>query len=218
MTNIFTDLNKKSPNWFRSIKYFRIGRFDEAGEEVQKSWYFFVGKIMPCINKEWNDEAIKLTSLLSKYTTPSDEALALTAIEKKIESWLLTNKDDEEGLLESERGKQAKKHSRDIWTDDDIDKFYQTQVDVTKKRNDAICGENWDSGYQQYLRKIIEPRKSTIQKNNNLLKEAFMDDNLESSTVSSFKDTQTQSAEKTPKNDTTNTNYDIQNNYSDDDE
>ena len=38
---------------------------------------------MPCLNKKWNDEGIKVKFLMSAHTTASDEALAITAIGKK---------------------------------------------------------------------------------------------------------------------------------------
>ena len=47
------------------------------------SWIEFVGKVMPCFNKKWNNDALKMTSLLSKETTALDKALAVMAIEKK---------------------------------------------------------------------------------------------------------------------------------------
>ena len=93
MTYECTALNSKNKNWFLQIKYFRIGDFKEANEAVQNSWIMFVGKMMPCVSKNWADEAIRISSLLSKQTTPSDEAMALTVLEKKMKYWLVSPED-----------------------------------------------------------------------------------------------------------------------------
>jgi hypothetical protein len=77
-------LYSKNKQWHQSVKYFRIGDFSQANEEVKTSWIMFVGKVMPILNKNWNDEAVKISSLLSIHTTSSDEALAITVIDKKM--------------------------------------------------------------------------------------------------------------------------------------
>ena len=76
----------------------------------------FVGKMMPCVSKNWADEAIRISSLLSKQTTPSDEAMALTVLEKKMKYWLespddFPNDEDLEGF-ESNMSHKKKKNQR----------------------------------------------------------------------------------------------------------
>jgi hypothetical protein len=86
--------------WYQNVKYFWNGEFAEASNTVKDSWIKFVGKVMPCMNKNWTDEAVKISSLLSLHTSPSDEAMAITAIEKKMNLWLNHVNDNEESVVE----------------------------------------------------------------------------------------------------------------------
>src|SRR5687767_10904042 len=100
-------------------------------ENVKKSWIVFVGKIMPCMNKSWNDDSVKITSLLSKHTSPSDEALAVTAIEKKIHFWITQGRGgDDLDVAAVQNNNQRGKVMRDKWTEDDIKKFYEKQIEL----------------------------------------------------------------------------------------
>jgi hypothetical protein len=58
-------------------------------------------------------------------------------------------------------------------------------VETTKLRKDSTTGEGWDFGYQNYLTSIIGPSKKIIKRNNEILKQAFMEE-VENSTVSSL--------------------------------
>jgi len=64
------------------MKNFRKGNYEEAHGDVKNAWIMFIGKIMPCINKNWNDDAIKISSLMSTVTSASDEAMGIMALEK----------------------------------------------------------------------------------------------------------------------------------------
>ena len=142
---------------------------------------------MPCGSKNWADEAIRISSLLSKQTTPSEEAMALTVLEKKMKYWLespedIPNDEDLEGFQSNMSHK--KKKSRDVWTHGDIDMFYAKQIEIAKLRKDSMTGEGWDLAYQQSLSSMVSMSDKTLKKNNELLKLAFQDD-METSTVSS---------------------------------
>jgi len=158
---------------------------------VKNCWILFVGKLMPCINKNWNDDAVKISSLLSKHTTPSDEAMAVTALDKKMNSWLNASNDVvEEPGSDSPMDHKRKTFTRDKWTDEDIEKFYDKQVDITRIRQDPITGKGWDLGYQNYLASMVTNAKKTTKNNNEILKQCFMDVEVDNSTVSSIKETQ----------------------------
>ena len=93
----------------------------------------FVGKIMPCINKNWNNEATKISSLLSHITTSSDEALAIMSIEKKVYSWMtMLHKEDDCCDVEISETKPTNKHVRDKWKDKEIALFYKKQLEIKK--------------------------------------------------------------------------------------
>jgi len=151
---------------------------------------------MPCINKEWNDDTVKITSLLSKHTTASDEALAISAILKKIDSWILHKNNDQEqdetydvvGDSPSSPSPKKKRAAREIWTDDEIEQFYNRSVRVKDRRKDKVSGENWDTAYQEYLKAKLIPNKSDSNKAN-LLKKALIEEG-ENSTISSMKSMQ----------------------------
>ena len=112
----------------------------------------FVGKIMPCINKNWNDEATKISSLLSHITTSSDEALAIMSIKKKVDSWMtMLHKEDDCCDVEISETKPTNKHVRDKWKDKEIGLFYKKQLEIKKSQQIKDTGEDWDLGYQNYL-------------------------------------------------------------------
>src|SRR5687768_898685 len=96
------------------VKYFRIGNYMEATDDVKNSWITFVGKLMPCINKRWNDKEMKVKSLFLIQTTASDEALAVAAIGKKFSRWSPTqvSSDDSNNISP---GDEKKKNVREIW-------------------------------------------------------------------------------------------------------
>jgi len=153
---------------------------------------------MPCINKEWNDDTVKITSLLSKHTTASDEALAISAILKKIDSWILHKNQDQEqeepydAVGESPSSpspKKKKRVAREIWTDDEIELFYNRSVRVKERRKGKNSGEDWDTAYQEYLKEKLIPTKSDSNKKSNLLKKALIEEG-ENSTISSMKSMQ----------------------------
>src|SRR5689334_16150459 len=104
------------------VKYFRIGNYTEASDEVKNSWITFVGKMMLCINKRWNDKEMKIKSLLSIQTTALDEALAVAAIGKKFYNWSPTQVSSDD-LNNISIGDEKKKNVREIRTDEDITNF-----------------------------------------------------------------------------------------------
>ena len=122
----------------------------------------FVGKIMPCLNKNWNDDSTRITSTLSVNTSASDEALAIVAIEKKMKIWLATQNDtDDDDLLSSQSLPTKKKNIGDKWTEDDIEKFYKKQVEISRKRKDCETGKEWDLGYRNYLASMLIHSKTS---------------------------------------------------------
>jgi hypothetical protein len=204
-----------------NVNQFRCGDFKKANEDVQKCWILFVGKIMPCINKNWNDDAVKISSFLSKHTTASDEALAMISIQKKMESWKLgSDSVGDDNTLASPASFKKKKSSRDKWTDEDIEKFYEQQVNISSLRKDPITGEGWDMGYQQYLASMVTASGKSTKNNNDLLKKAFMNIDFETSTLSSAKDVtvhSNQSGLNNTDNDQGGIDYNIPINLDDDD-
>jgi len=195
-----TGAQKIQPNWFKEIKNLRNGRFKEATEETKQCWYIFVGKIMPCINKDWNDDTVKITSLMSEHTTPSDEALAISAILKKMDTWIHENNQDlvagrqdndeiDDMIGDTPSPKKRKKVAREIWTDDEIKNFYNRQVRIKERRKDKMTGEDWDAAYQDYLKEKLLPAKRDCNNNSALLKRALLEEG-ENSTISSIKSTQ----------------------------
>ena len=172
----------------QQFRYFCIGKYSETSEDIQKSWIMFVGKIMPCLNKNWNDDSTRITSTLSVNTSASDEALAIVAIEKKMKVWLATqNRDTDDDDLLSSQSSPNKKKIRDKWTEDDIENFYEKQVVISRKRKDCETGKDWDLGYHNYLASMLIHSKPSSKKNNDMLQRAFMDD-VENSTVASTHD------------------------------
>lgn len=166
--------------WFQNMKYFRIGEFKNATEHVKKCWICFVGILMPCLSKKWTDEAVRFSSLLSKHTSPSDEAFAILALEKKSNQWIKDYTEcDEETSQE-----QGKKKSRELWNDSEIQKFYELKVKITKLRKDLVTGEGWDCGYRKHLESTCSPSKQVTKRNNELLKQAFMEE-LDTNTLCS---------------------------------
>ena len=158
--------------WFQNMKYFRIGEFKNATEHVKKCWICFVGVLMPCLNKKWTDEAARMTSLLSKHTSSSDEAFAIVALDKKGQQWIDLNpvRDDETCQ------EQNKKIFCDKWNSDDINRFYELKVQITKLRKDPVTGEGWDLAYCKHLEATMSPSKRSTKRNNELLKQAFMEE------------------------------------------
>jgi hypothetical protein len=142
----------------------------------------FVEKFMPCVNKEWADEGVRTSSLLSKVTSPSDEALIITSLEKKGKIWFV----DEERLNDNLQTNESdilnnKKKGRDVWTDDDIHKFYERQIIIVNARKKIDTGINWDKGFQEYVLEKFNKTLKSRKQNNNLLKEAFAGDTFDSS-------------------------------------
>jgi len=180
--------NKTSLNNF---KYFRIGNFDDAEDSIKTCWYFFVGKIMSCINRDWNDERIRLTSLLSSKTTSSDEALAIIFLEKKLHYWIEQVNDEYEQETENDSVKQQQTQRKlvtkdSFFTNEEIENFYNKQVMIEALRQDEITGESWDKGYLNYIRSIkLSPTKKT--KNTYSIMQLAFCEGAENSTVSSFK-------------------------------
>lgn len=159
------------------MKYFRVGKYEDATTQVQNCWIMFVGKIMPCINKNWNDEAIKISSLLSRITTSSDEALAIMSIEKKIITWnTMLNEDDDFLDGEISETKMRRKHVRDKWKDEEIDLFYKKQVEISNLRKIKESGKDWDLGYQNFLVDMVKRSQPSTKIFNEDLRQAFMDE------------------------------------------
>jgi hypothetical protein len=87
--------------------------------------------------------------------------------------------------IESPINNQKKKCIRDKWTEEDIDKFYERQLEVTRLRKNLDTGEGWDLGYQSYLANMITPSKKTKKTKHDMLKRVFLDD-VESVTESTL--------------------------------
>ena len=181
MFKVFYAAKTFCPN---NVKYFRLGNYSNASEDVKRSWIIFVGKIMPYINKKWNDEELKTKSLMSIHTTPSDEALAITAIGNKYLYWCQSTNE----LINCEESNLStavkKKRIRDKWKDEDIVSFYEKQVETSRLRKDSDTGKSWDEGYRDYLSSLLSPAIQATKRNIQILRQAFFDD-IDSSTLNS---------------------------------
>jgi len=158
---------KKNPNWFIEIRNLRHGEFEDASKETKICWYIFVGKIMTCISKEWNDDTVKLTSIMMKHTTPSDEALVISSIIKKLDTWIkYSNEELEDNIGDdvSQSPKNKKTVVREAWTDEEIKQFYNRQVRINELRKNEMTGYGWDTAYQVYLKEHLMPKSSESKK------------------------------------------------------
>jgi len=144
---------------------------------------------MPCINRDWNDERVRLTSLLSTKTSSSDEALAIILLEKKLHYWIEQGCEESEQDTENDSEKQIPKKyntKEAMWTNEEIENFYNKQVMIEALRKEDSSGESWDKGYLNYLRSIkLSPKKKT--KNTYSIMQLAFCDGAENSSISSFK-------------------------------
>ena len=181
-----TASNNELVSWFQNIQYFRLNDFNDANESVKQSWYLFVGKIMPCVNKRWNDTLVRNVSLLSKNTSASDEAFAMSAVEKKINHWLTQTTEQEHcGNINLTTTSRNKKIPRDVWTNKDILNFYNLQIKLEETQKNNLTGEQWDLGYQKHLAGTQVKSNNITKNNNDVLKQAFVNV-FDAKMVSSF--------------------------------
>ena len=168
--------------WWKCIKYFRVGRFQDAQHDVQDAWLnYFCPAFVPVMNSAYRNKTTQANEPFSKFLNVSDEAYLTIMLEKNGDKFLTEHNDVQVEIVvygkKLELTKELKeKRSVDCTEDDWIQK---SKFILVARKADADCmnlnsemipvpfinyegdfGPSWE---QAYIDHITQKSKSADQ-------------------------------------------------------
>ena len=126
------------------IEKFRVGKFNNADEDVKKKWCHVMLHFLPCVCSTYSKWDIKKTRPVSKVSDVSDEALVLWFLQFYVSDWDLKISEDREANPHPEkRRKKEGKHK----SQSELGEFLEMYERVKKARKET--GNGWDEAIME---------------------------------------------------------------------